>query len=160
MSARTNPKRREARILALLALFEADVAGHPVGDALSRHIAQNAPADEVPARELLPETIAYAAQLASGVTTGRADIDALLAQCAPEHPVADLAAIDRNILRIAIFELRAGLAPVKVVVNEAIELAKLFGSDASPRFTHGVLGTVIQRLTAPATTPAEASAAV
>lgn len=158
MSARTNPKRREARVLALLALYEADVAGHPVGEALSRHLAQAAPTDEDGPRELPPETVAYAAQLTSGVTVGRADIDALLAQCAPEHPVADLAAIDRNILRIAIFELRAELAPVKVVVNEAIELAKLFGSDASPRFTHGVLGTVTQRLAPLGTMPAEAAA--
>lgn len=159
MTIRSNPKRRKARTLALIALYEADVAGHPVGDALTRHLQHIAPADDetgLAEADPSPEIIAYASVLVSGATTGRAGIDALLAQCAAEHPIADLAAIDRNILRIAIVELRAGLAPVKVVVNEAIELAKVYGSDASPRFIHGVLGAATARLAADGPAPAEA----
>lgn len=167
MSGRSPRNRRAARVLALMALFEADLAGHPVGDALARHLHQRAPVDtdeaatggDDNAAPLPParDVVAYASVLVSGVTEARAEIDARLAACAPEHPVADLAAIDRNILRIAIFELRANLAPVKVIVNEAIELAKLYGADASARFAHGVLGSIVAQLPPPteSTAPVE-----
>jgi N utilization substance protein B len=168
-----NPKRREARVLALIALYESDLAHHPVGEALGRLIAQatpddddsgppTGPVDEEAGQAIAPpgpDTIAYASQLVSGVTVNRENIDALLGVCAPEHPIADIAAIDRNILRIAVHELVAKLAPVKVVVNEAVELSKVYGSDASPRFIHGVLGAVTARIAyrGPAPAPAPAS---
>lgn len=160
MTGSTNPKRREARTLALIALYESDLAHHPVGEALGRLIAQNGrhadasapdagPIDDEADNPNLapgPDAVAYASQLVSGVTVNRENIDALLGVCAPEHPISDLAAIDRNILRIAVHELVAKLAPVKVIVNEAVELAKIYGADASPRFIHGVLGAVTARI--------------
>ena len=173
MTASSNPKRREARTLSLIALYESDLAHHPVGEALGRLIAHPAQQDDTDAPHAGPiddeteeanlapgpDAIAYASQLVSGVTVNRENIDALLAVCAPEHPISDLAAIDRNILRIAVHELVAKLAPVKVIVNEAVELAKIYGSDASPRFIHGVLGAVTARIAyrGNPTTPAPAS---
>lgn len=173
MTASSNPKRREARTLSLIALYESDLAHHPVGEALGRLIAHPAQQDDADAPDARPidddteeanlapgpDAIAYASQLVSGVTVNRENIDALLAVCAPEHPISDLAAIDRNILRIAVHELVAKLAPVKVIVNEAVELAKIYGSDASPRFIHGVLGAVTARIAyrGNPTTPAPAS---
>jgi N utilization substance protein B len=173
VTASSNPKRREARTLSLIALYESDLAHHPVGEALGRLIAHPAQQDDADAPEAGPiddeteeanlapgpDAIAYASQLVSGVTVNRENIDALLAVCAPEHPISDLAAIDRNILRIAVHELVAKLAPVKVIVNEAVELAKIYGSDASPRFIHGVLGAVTARIAyrGNPTTPAPAS---
>jgi N utilization substance protein B len=152
-----NPKRREARTLALIALYESDLAHHPVGEALGRLIAQNAqsedaagpdagPIDDEADNANQPGPDATFGMQSSGVTVNRENIDALLGVCAPEHPISDLAAIDRNILRIAVHELVAKLAPVKVIVNEAVELAKIYGSDASPRFIHGVLGAVTARI--------------
>ncbi|HRA55712.1 MAG TPA: transcription antitermination factor NusB, partial [Thermoflexales bacterium] len=110
MTGSPNPKRREARTLALIALYESDLAHHPVGEALGRLIAQNAQSedaagpdagpidDEADNANLAPgpDAIAYASQLVSGVTVNRENIDALLGVCAPEHPISDLAAIDRN----------------------------------------------------------------
>ena len=71
-------------------------------------------------------------------------LDKIIARYAPEWPVEQMAAIDRNILRIALYEIAQGEdTPVKVAINEAVELAKMFGSDASPRFVNGVLGSVV-----------------
>jgi N utilization substance protein B len=72
-------------------------------------------------------------------------LDERIHACAPDHPVETLAAIDRNVLRIALLELERGDVPAKVVVNEAVELAKEFGGDAAPRFINGVLASVIVR---------------
>jgi N utilization substance protein B len=71
-------------------------------------------------------------------------LDALIAKYAPEYPVDQLAIVDRNILRLAFFELKnMGDVPVKVAINEAVELAKLYGSDSAPRFINGVLGAFL-----------------
>jgi N utilization substance protein B len=71
-------------------------------------------------------------------------LDAIIRQYAPEWPLEQVAIVDRNILRIALCELRVMEdAPVKVIINEAVELAKAFGSDSSPRFVNGVLGSAI-----------------
>ncbi len=73
------------------------------------------------------------------------ELNRLIGKYAPEWPVEQLAIVDRNILRMALFELGATEAttPPKVVINEAVELAKLFGSDSSPRFVNGVLGSAL-----------------
>lgn len=127
--------RRDARVLALKVLYESDTTRHLPGDVLARHLSERAPDD--PAN-------AYAMQLVSGVMGDRGQIDAVLARCAPEHPLNDLAAIDRNVLRIAIHEIKSGSAPPKVAINEAIEIAKTFGSDSAPRFVNGVLASAIK----------------
>ncbi len=127
--------RRQARIIALQTLFEVDLAGHPADEVLARHLEGSA------ARE---ETADYARRLVEGVTSRVQQVDELIAKAAPAWPLNQMPRVDKSILRIAIFEVlfdnRA--VPVKVAINEAVELAKLFGSDSSGRFVNGVLGTI------------------
>ena len=86
---------------------------------------------------------AFARQLVEGVIEQRASIDDVIRQAAPQWPVNQLSAIDRNILRLAIREiLMNNGAPIRAAINEAVELAKSFGSDNSAKFINGVLGSV------------------
>jgi len=87
-------------------------------------------------------------KLVKGVTKMRAELDAILQPIAPEWPIEQIARIDRNILRIAIYELKESkdIVPPKVAINEAVELAKAFGSDNSSKFVNGVLGTAYRTL--------------
>ncbi len=136
-------ERRKARQAALQALYEIDSAGHPPGRVLEYRLA---------AVRLSPEGARFLRWLVAGVLAHRQDLDRLIARYAPEWPVDKLAIVDRNILRMAIFELASpeSDAPPKVVINEAVELAKTFGSDSSPRFVNGVLGSVWRDLDAQA----------
>jgi transcription antitermination protein NusB len=129
--------RRDARILALLVLYEADTAQHPAGVVLQRHLREEGDVSD-DARD-------YASQLVSGVVKNMEAIDAVLHTCAPEFPVEQIAPIDRNILRVALYEIRASLVPPKVAINEAIEISKEFGSESTPRFVNGVLGAAALR---------------
>jgi len=127
--------RRRARILALQALYEIDSTNHPVGTVLDNRLAE----DPLP-----PESETFARQLITGVLEHQAKLDELIQRHAPEWPVDQMAVIDRNVLRIAIYEFHIGrMTPVKVAINEAVELAKLFGSDSAPRFVNGVLGALV-----------------
>ncbi len=127
--------RRQARVIALQTLFEADAVGHSPEEILARHLEEN------PTTE---ETAAYARRLVDGVQQHAEEADRLIAQAAPAWPLSQMPKVDKNILRIALFEVlfdnRA--VPVKVAINEAVELAKLFGSESSSRFVNGVLGTI------------------
>jgi transcription antitermination protein NusB len=127
--------RHQARALALQALFEIDSVGHQPDLVLSYLILD----------ENLPEEGAqFAHALVDGVTANQDKLDEIIALHAPEWPVQQLAVIDRNILRIALYELQyTGDVPIKVAINEAIELAKTFGSDTAPRFVNGVLGAFL-----------------
>jgi N utilization substance protein B len=126
--------RRRARVLALQALYEMDTVGHPPEETLSRLLNQNAVSEEV---------AVFARELVAGVLENRERIDAVIARVAPAYPVQQLAVIDRNILRLAIHEvLMNNETPVRAAINEAVELAKKFGSDSSARFINGVLGSV------------------
>jgi N utilization substance protein B len=88
----------------------------------------------------------FARELSEGVSSDREALDELIARYAPEWPVDQIAIIDRNILRIAIYEIMSRSdTPLKVAINEAVELAKSFGSDSSGRFVNGVLGTLVLR---------------
>ena len=129
--------RHQARALALKALFEIDCVGHKPNQVLDYLILD----------ENLPEEGArFAHSLVEGVTKNRAGLDEIIRQHAPEWPVDQLAVIDRNILRIALYELQfAEDVPIKVAINEAVELAKTFGSDTAPRFVNGVLGAFLLR---------------
>ncbi|PWH20220.1 MAG: transcription antitermination factor NusB [Ardenticatenia bacterium] len=129
--------RHHARIVALQALYELDMARHTPEYALGCRLKEHP----------LPRAgVAFAFSLVEGVLDHKQRIDHLIRQLAPEWPVEQIAVIDRNILRIAIFEiLYTPDTPPKVAVNEAVELAKMFGSDSSPRFVNGVLGTLINR---------------
>ena len=126
--------RRKARMLALQALYEADSAGHKAEQAIA-HLLDSAGLSE--------DNRTFACQLVNGVIHNREEIDRNIRQFAPAWPLEQIPAVDRNILRVAIFEvLFDDEVPVKVAVNEAVELAKKFGSDNSPRFVNGVLGSV------------------
>jgi len=127
--------RRQARALALKALFEIDSVGHKPDLVL----------DYLVKDENLPEEGAqFAHSLVEGVTQHRAKLDEIIRLLAPEWPVGQLAIVDRNILRIALYELQnSDDVPIKVAINEAVELAKTFGSDTAPRFVNGVLGAFL-----------------
>ena len=137
--------RRKARTLALQILFEIDAVGHPAEDALTHRLESAREEDETAVREPLPlEGEIFVDTLVRGVYKNQAELDGLIAKYAPEYPVDQLAIIDRNVLRLAFFELRElGDVPVKVAINEAVELAKMYGSDSAPRFVNGVLGAYI-----------------
>lgn len=127
--------RRQARAIALQALFEIDSVGHKPDPVLDYLILD----------ENLPEEGAqFAHALVEGVTQHRAQLDEIIRLHAPEWPVDQLAIVDRNILRIALYELQhSDDVPIKVAINEAVELAKTFGSDTAPRFVNGVLGAFL-----------------
>lgn len=130
-------QRRRARIAALQALYEADTSDHLPQESLLRIVAEEqlaqAPAD-------------FARELIEGVLAKRDEIDRTIADAAPAWPVDQLAAIDRNILRLAIREMLGDNGtPVSVVINEAVELAKSFGSEKSASFVNGVLGTIARQ---------------
>ncbi len=128
--------RRHARALALQALYEMDSAGHS-RDQVLRHLFED--------DKLSEEGIQFATALVDGVSSHCAQLDAIISQHAPEYPVDQLAIVDRNILRMALYELQQQSdVPIKVAVNEAVELAKTFGSDTAPRFINGVLGAFLQ----------------
>lgn len=127
--------RRLARQLALQVLYEVDLARHRPSIVFEQQL------DGYP--ELPPDGVAFAHSIVSGVLEEQAEIDAIIEQIASEWPVDQMAVVDRNILRIALFELRNTDTPLKVVINEAVELAKTFGSDSSRRFINGALGAYV-----------------
>ena len=127
--------RRQGRIVALQVLYELDTTSHPAADAIAWRLTDN---------PLPPEGEAFVRQLVSGIVTQREQLDALIHKFAPAWPVQQIAVIDRNVLRIAIYELSGATGtPPKVAINEAVDLAKLFGSDNSSRFVNGVLGAAV-----------------
>ncbi len=135
-------ERRRARRTALQVLYEVDCADHLPGIALDHRQAEEQYANE---------TLAFLYWLVSGAIRYKADLDSLIGRYAPEWPVAKLAIVDRNVLRLSLFELSSpdADAPPKVVINEAVELAKTFGSDSSSRFVNGVLGTALREISLP-----------
>ncbi len=142
--------RHQARIAALQALYEIDCAGHAPAIVLEHRLAE---------ANLPQAAAAFCRHLVNGVLAYQAVLDTFIHRHAPEWPLEQMAYVDRNILRIAIFEFAIdGKTPVKVAINEAVELAKTFGSDSAPRFVNGVLGTLVEHkeaiLQAIATSPA------
>ena len=96
---------------------------------------------------LSKETATFAEMLFRGVVGHRTELDEITQRFAPAWPVNQLAVVDRNILRIALFELLYNPdTPEKTAINEAVELAKAFGSESSARFVNGVLGSVMAGL--------------
>ena len=127
--------RRQARITAIKALYELSYTGHTVELVMQRVVAEAG---------LSPEVSGFAKELIQGVLQHIPQIDAVVKRFAPAFPVEQMAVIDNSILRLGIFEiLFSDSTPDKVAINEAVELAKLFGSDASPRLINGVLGAVM-----------------
>ncbi len=127
--------RTRARSIALQVLYETDLAAHAPGDVLKTRLEETT---------LLIELAEFARGIIFGVLPIREHLDRVIAKYAPEWPLDQIAAIDRNILRMACWEFAvSGETPVKVAINEAVELAKLFGSDSTARFVNGVLGTLV-----------------
>lgn len=126
--------RRKARIAALQALYELDCTRHKAEETLARlGIGET----------LTQEASGFSEELVKGVLQHKPELDALVEEFAPAFPVEQMSIIDRNLLRLAIFEvLFSDRTPMKVAINEAIELAKDFGSDSSPRLVNGILGSV------------------
>ncbi len=138
--------RHLQRSIAMQSLFEWDFQGRD--DNKAREILRHNMAEFAPGLE---DTI-FAEHLMEGTLKERATIDKLIEKCAPEWPLDQVTVVDRNVLRLGIYELMFGNyeeVPPKVAINEAIELAKTFGSDASPRFVNGVLGTIYREMGEP-----------
>ena len=129
--------RTRARSVALQALYEIDVSGHPLGSVIQERLE-----DDV----LEPELVEFTRLIVQGVAPMFETLDYYIAEHAPEWPLDQVAIVDRNILRMALWEFAVyGKTPIKVVINEAVELAKTYGSDSSPRFVNGVLGSLAAR---------------
>ena len=126
--------RRKARAIALQALYEFDTVGHELTAVINRLLAE---------AELSEENGSFISELVNGVIQNKQQIDQYIQRFAPAWPIAQIPLIDRNVLRLAIFEiLFDNKVPVKVSINEAVELAKSFGGDNAPKFVNGVLGSV------------------
>jgi N utilization substance protein B len=131
--------RRRARRVTLEALYEIDITDHHPEDVIQRRIYD---------QPMESSGIEFAFKLMNGVLEYQGGMDILITRYAPEWPLEQMAIIDRNVLRIAIYEFLVDTeTPVKVAINEAVELAKLFGSDSAPRFINGVLGTLADHIT-------------
>ena len=138
--------RHLARTVVLQTLFEWDTTGMPSDKAnviLARNIREHGDGDtDTP----------FMNTLFSGVLTKQSDIDLIISRAAPDWPIDKIAPIDRNILRLGLYELLFSdrkQTPAKVAINEAIELAKTFGGESSGRFINGVLGTVYKEIGEP-----------
>lgn len=146
-TSQTNMANRHLqRSIAMQSLFEWDFQG-----------CHNNKSDEIIARnvkEFAPgmDDYSFVTALVKGTIKNKKSIDELIAKCAPEWPLDQVTAIDRNILRLGIYELMHGNyeeVPPKVSINEAIELAKTFGGESSARFVNGVLGTIYREMGEP-----------
>jgi N utilization substance protein B len=129
--------RTRARSTALQALYEIDLTGHSPGLVWEQRVAEE---------DLDDKLAEFARQIIVGVWPLANTLDSYIAEHAPEWPLDQVAIIDRNILRIALWEFAVyNKTPLKVAINEAVELAKVYGSDSTPRFVNGVLGSLAQR---------------
>lgn len=146
--------RRRARAIAIQALYEIDCTDHPPGRVLQQRIEEPNPFDPEDDFEawdgvqregpVLSDGVTnFARHLVLGVLKYQATLDPFIQEHAPEWPLEQMACIDRTVLRLALFEFAIdSKTPIKVVINEAVELAKLFGSESSARFVNGVLGAL------------------
>ncbi len=138
-TAAATSTRHQSRILALQTLYELDVTDHTTEE-LSDRVRDN--------EDVLPIVRDYAGTLLGGVNRHAETIDGYIGGAASAFPIAQLAVVDRNVLRIAVYELmhQRKTVPVRVAINEAIEIAKDFGGENSGKFVHGVLGTIAKQL--------------
>jgi len=138
--------RRLGRALAFQALYEMDQGHHAPTQVLERLAQTFDEATDSPyPRQVLTDANQYAQVLVSGVLANRVAIDGVIQERAPLWPLAQMSAVDRNVLRIGLYESLYGNAtvPLRTAINEAVELAKLFGSETSAKFVNGVLGRAV-----------------
>lgn len=133
--AQNSADRSIARRACLQILYELDSTRHPVVSVIDAHIRERPESYEV--RQIIRKIV-------TDVVANRESIDLLIQRYAPEWPVDQVAIVDRNVLRIAVYEylLQGRTTPVPVIINEAVHLAQLFGAENSHSFVHGVLGTI------------------
>jgi len=126
--------RTRARSIALQALYEIDLTGHPPELVITERLA------ETPLEDNLCD---FARNIVFGIQPLIPELDQIISKHAPEWPLDQVATIDRNIMRIALWEIAvSNQTPLKVAINEAVELGKIFGSESTPRFVNGVLGSL------------------
>lgn len=127
-------QRRKARGLALQTLYEIDFTGHSADEVMARLLGEE---------RLARENASFIHDLVNGVIKNKESLDQNIKKFAPAWPLEQIPVIDRNILRLAIFEILIdNKVPIKVAINEAVELAKTFGAESSSKFINGVLGSV------------------
>ncbi len=131
--------RHRVREIALQILFELDATDHPPDVVVQRWVEDEG---------MAADGERFLQRLVFGAWEQRAYLDRVIEEAAPNWPVSQMPGVDKAVLRIALFEILVDdqeKTPVKAVINEAVELAKQFGSDNSSRFVNGVLGTVATR---------------
>ena len=129
--------RTKARAIALQVLYEFDLTGHPVGIILVNRFQED---------EQDSKSVKFTEEIVFGVYPFILKLDEIIAHYAPEWPLDQVASIDRNIIRIALWEFAVKkCTPIKVAINEAVELGKIYGSDSTPRFVNGVLGSLVSK---------------
>lgn len=149
--------RHQGRVLAMQTLFEIDNSGHDIEEVIGRirfddsslpESAMDTPdVDEQAVDEVPADVAKHAESLTRGTYSNLASIDPILAKAAPAFPIAQIAAVDRSVLRLAIYELHfLPDVPIGVAINEAVEIAKRFGGPNSSKFVNGVLGTIGKQL--------------
>ena len=151
--------RHQSRILSLLALYEIDLTGHDADEVIARTLQDGDTGDDedlstLPANDPLlaatSELRDRVERLTHGVLAAQSRIDLLIGAAAPAFPIRQFSGVDRNVLRLATYELlEEDDVPVSVAINEAVELAKRFGGENSGRFVNGTLGTISERLGEP-----------
>ena len=136
-SADVAARRHQGRMLALQVLYEIDLTNHDPEEAMARAFAEHEP--------VTSDVVEQVRSLVRGVAQHRESLDPVIAGAAPARDLAEQAAIERNVLRLAAYELlHAPNVPPKVVINEGVELAKSFGGENSGRFINGVLRTILE----------------
>ena len=129
-----------ARVAALQTLCEMDLTDHPLRAVLEEKRREGRLSER--AEEML-------AELSAGVLDNIVKIDSAIERFTPNWHISQMATVDRNLLRMAIYEFDiAGRAPPAAAINEAVDLARAFGSESSPRFVNGALGAVARRRSA------------
>lgn len=138
--------RKQARHLAFQTLFEIESRSALT---LSQSVKSRIEGFEEYGRHLEPQSVRFATQLVEGTLSKQSEIDRLIAQSAPAFPVEQMPLTDKVALELAMYEMfREDGTPIKVVINEAVELAKTYGGDNSGRFVNGVLGTIAEAMNA------------
>jgi N utilization substance protein B len=136
-SADIAARRHQGRMLALQVLYEVDLTNHDPEEAMARAFAEHEP--------VTPDVVEHVQSLVRGVGQHRDELDPVIAGAAPARDLAEQAAIERNVLRLAAYELlKVPSVPPKVAINEGVELAKRFGGENSGRFINGVLRTILE----------------